>query len=632
MTTVENKPKRTMRSYADQVLWFLRNRVLAIFTSLMLLRIFGREIKFFWTGFTLLMSRYKDWVTLAQRTREINEARAAASKQGLTFDHKIAERRDDRADRRFKLSAALGVIAVIAVLIFYFIYRDNVATELWGFELSVFQLGMTAFAFGLFLLCDAIGHAYVPPKTEEYVPRPVSPLEPGISTKKLQTDITEILLYECKPPINITFHGVTRLDHGLEFEVHLTQKLTDEHLQTLEKHLQAGRNMVSLVANRENTAAPVLRVFWTDPLGGAVTPARRPPKSLSVYDGFSLTRDDTGNRPLFHVLGVHQFWTGRSGSGKSSGIWTLLDHLCDCYDADVFGIDLTNGPVFGAYKRVMKGVAYTEEDAMPILDAAIEEAMRRNMLLEEGMDADDDDMIDENWVVTEKEGDRAIFIIIDEYTSLAQKGAAMRTRVERLMEVGRKARVHVIISSPGADKKALGDSTVPVTQSMTKVIFGIPAAMIAHLLGPGAADEGWRPNRLEPASHKDPADSGKCYIHSAEFTKPQLQRFDRLTPVDIRERNRERRALMGNQIPEPLAILRAAFIDAGKPERMATARILEHPRAAGWNGTSLAAALKEASQNGTRFIPPAPKQMEIDGKNQRGYPWEGVDAAIKAVK
>lgn len=632
MTTVEENKKRTLRSYVDQGTWFLKNRILPLFTTLLFFRTILREIRFSWVGFTWIMSAYKRWVTLAQRTKEIDEARSAASKQGLTFDHKIAERRDQRADRRFKASAIVAVFVALLFTIFYFVYRDNIATDLWGYQLTVFQAGLIAFVFGVFLLCDALGHTYVPPKTEEYTPRPVSPLEPGISTRKLQLDITEILRDECKPPINITFHGTTRLDHGMEFEVHLTDKLTDDHLKTLERHLQAGRNMVSIVHNRGNTAAPTLRVFWTDPLGGAVTPERRAPKSLSCKDPFYLTRDDTGNRPKFSVLGVHQFWAGRSGSGKSSGIWTLLDWLVDCRDADVYGIDLTNGPVFGAFKRVMKGVAYTDEEAIPILDAAIEECLRRNVMLEEGMDADEDGLIDENWVVTEKEGERAIFIVIDEYTSLAQKGAAMRTRVERIMEIGRKARVHIVISSPAADKKALGDSTTPVTQSMVKVIFGISAAMIVHLLGVGAAAEGWRPDRLEPATDEDPADSGKCYIHSPQFSRPQLQRFDRLKPEEIRERNRDRRAFLGSQIPEALSILRAAFTSAGKPDRLATAKILEHPSAVGWTATSLAAALKEASDEGRKFIAPAPKPMEIDGKTQRGYSWEGVDAAIKAVK
>lgn len=572
-----------------------------------------RYLALFFVGFSVLFGKWRDWATVAELTADIRANRAIAQKQGLQYDTKPLERRNLQATMRKRITLIVLVVIAIAGTVLYFLYRNH--------PYFPYVVGGTALAF--FAVCEEVGKRYKAPE-EGYVSRPRGAVEPGISYKKLQTWITEILRDEIKPPIQISFHGNNILPHGIEFEVHLTQTLTDAHLRTLEKHLQVGLNMVSLVRNRKNSAAPTLRVFWRDPLAGAVKPERRAPKSISCKDPLFMTRDDTGNRPGHNVYGIHQYWVGQSGSGKSSALWTLCDWLVDCKDADTYGIDVA-GTVFAPYRRVLAGYATDEDAAVEILDAALVEYERRIALLNEGLDADDDGLLDENWVISEKKGDRAWFIILDEYKTIAQKHEAIRTRVEHLMEVGRKARIHIIISSPAADKASM-KSTTPVNQSMAKVVFSIPFSMIAHVLGVGMSDDGWRPDRFEPGSPIDPADSGKVYIQSPGSPRPIVQRFDRLEPEDIRDRNRDRRAFVETRLPEPLTILKAAFAKAGNPPRLATATILEHPSAAGWDAESLAAALKELP------VVVAPKPMSIDGTTKRGYELTGLQAAIKAVK
>lgn len=629
MTTTELSNKRSIQGYADVMLHQIKEFGRKAIETRFFLKVLLREMGFAWLGFTLFFSAYKRWVTLEQRTKEIDEARSAARKQGLTFDHKIAERRDERADRRFKASMVLAVALLIGFLVFYFVYRDNFV-ELWGFQLSVFTLGVSLFAVGIICLFDAVGHKYVPPRDEEYEARPTPPLEKGMTIATIQNSIKEILWFHCKE-IKITFHGHRFIgDYGVEFEVHLTDKILEEHLAILEKHMQTGRGRIKLMPNKKNTAAPILRVFWSDPLADAVTPEPREPKSLSIYDKFTGFRDELGKRVGMRLVGSHQFWTGRSGSGKSSALWVLLDFLVDCRDADVFGIDI-GGTVFAPFRRQMMQVATTTEDAEEVLDAAIEECERRVALLDARMDAEEE-MEDENWRCTEKKGERALFIIIDEYTKFA-KNKALREKVDIIFETGRKARVHVIVSTPDATKPAMGGSTAPINHAMIKVVFGTPFAMITPILGPGSVEEGWRPDFFESAQDGNPGDSGKCFIQSAEFGLPIVQRFDRLTTEDIYARNRARRNHVSGAptLPEPLMILKAAFELNGKPEKLPTSKILEIPAAAGWDKDSLRQALKDLGE-ATGQTMPAPTSVWYDGKSHRGYEWAGVEAAIKAVR
>lgn len=600
MVDLEKKHRRSFQSYADAFLWRLKAfGKWLLLSPVTLVKLLWKEFRYSWVGFQMIFGAWKDWVLMTKRTEMLNDKKRLAVKQGLLVDTKEWKTRDDTASDRVRLTLVGLGLSALGILIG------------WWLVGSVFFIYLVG---GLALICELVGHTKSEPV--EFEPMPTTALEPGVSIKKLQTSIAEILS-EAKPPVAITFHGQTWYDHGVELDCHTSDKVTDDHLRTLERHLQAGAGMVTLVRNRRNSAAPKLRLFWHDPLSGAVTPATRAPKSLSCADPFDLTRTDTGGRGTLNVLGVHQFWVGRSGSGKSSGLWTLLDWLVDCYDAEVFCIDRTNGPVFGAYARVVCQVAYDAETAHEILDESIRLCVARNEELNAGMDDDEDGLVDENYVVSNAPGKRARFIVIDEYTALAADDE-LREKVEKLYEIGRKARVHVIVSSPSADKRGL-KSTVPINQSMTKVIFGIPFVMIAHVLGVGFSDDGYRPDRFDPASNDNPADSGKAYIYSAESATPIVQRFDRLTPEDIRSRNRVRRAYLAQtvELPEVLGLLRSVFEAAGYPDHLRTVDIVNEQ----WTDRKLAAASKPFGIK--------PETYSEDGKQLRGYAWGPINQALR---
>jgi hypothetical protein len=604
---VRRRNRVNARQIADKIRWQTRNG--ARWTVKRILSVPGTalfEVKCIWRGFQSIFYVWKRWVTVADQTEVLREMASIARRSGLMMNTREFAKRDLMANRHKMISLIVAATVVAAVGVLTFIYGRYV---LWG------TLG------GIGLIFEIAGHLKKEEEDKENPDRPITPLEPGVSIRKLQASIVDIL--ETAPkPVQITFHGQKWTANGVELDCHTSDKITDEHIERLERHLQAGHGMISIIKDKKNAAAPILRLFWTDPLSGAVSPPRRQPFTLSCKDPFELTRTDDGGRGLILLLGNHTFIVGRSGSGKSSGLWTILNWLVDCDDADVDGIDLTNGPVFGAYRRVMRKVAYQAGDAHAILDEAIALAMTRNQRLNEGMDADDDGLADENWVVTNKPGERARFIVIDEYSTLAQDDA-LRDKVHRLLEVGRKARVHAVLSSPSPDKRS-NKSTAPITQTQLKIVFGIPFNQIMNVLGPGSSDEGWRPDRFVPASFDNPHDSGKAYVQSGDHGRPIVHRFDRLTPDDIRERNRDRRAARKATIdvlnlPPVLKLLHDAFKGAGWPEKMFTETILKYDTSNVWDGKKIASALRDIDG-----IEITPKAMRVGDQLGRGYTREDL--------
>lgn len=541
-------------------------------------------------GALLVVAWLYRFVMVKELHSELKYNRSLASRQGLQVDTREMSKLHDKQKIRWVIVAVVTILSALFLRYFSNKYGVGVPYTLLG-----------SIVVGL----DALGHYYRDPEDDSA--RPITPLREGVSYRMLQTSIKEILL-EAKPAVKISFHGVHESKHGVDFSCHLDDKLTDEHIRLLELKLQAGKGLVSILPNPENMAAPTLRLFWTDPLAGSVKPARRAPKSLTCKDPFNLTRVDDGSRGQFSVLGVHQLWLGNSGTGKTNGLQILLDWLVDCKDAEVDGIDLTQAAIFGLYKKVMRKVAYSAEDAHAILDEALALCEERNRQINEGMDADDDGMLDENWVVTEDAPAR--FIIIDEYTTMVAKDKALQLKAERLFETGRKSRVHLIVGTPSADSKKLG-STVPVNQSHVKVVFKVPFSMIPHILGVGLTDEGWRPDRFEAGSQTSQRDIGKCYVYSPESGKPLVHRFDRLDPADIRERNRERRVISRKEEPEMVQKLRRIVADHDNAQQLKTAQILSHPEAVGYTATSLAAEM--------RALGLAPKTIRFSDGAAKGY-------------
>jgi hypothetical protein len=242
---------------------------------------------------------------------------------------------------------------------------------------------------------------------------------------------------------------------------------------------------------------------------------------------------------------------GRSGSGKSSGFWVLLDIVTSCFNAVAYGIDLSQGPALPAWRRAMERVATEAEGAVEILQEAIDEAKRRNSLLAEWAESDEDDHDDENWVPTAQ--DPAWFIFMDEF-HLSSDDQRILLSTKTLVRIGRKACIYLVFGTPGASKEDVGSVVIRGMIGL-KILFACIQQDVTNFLGGKMIEQGWRPDKLRPAAGGNPKDAGKAYVWDGDHQEPEVVRISRLDLLACKQRARKRaRVAPGDPSENPVGV------------------------------------------------------------------------------
>jgi S-DNA-T family DNA segregation ATPase FtsK/SpoIIIE len=118
----------------------------------------------------------------------------------------------------------------------------------------------------------------------------------------------------------------------------------------------------------------------------------------------------------------------------------------------------------------------------------------------------------------------AVVVVIDEYPRLSNLGKALAVD---LIRVGRKARVTVLLAASEATSDTLGAAIADM--AALKILMPCRHTDVRLVLGPNMSAEGWRPDRLNPATGDSPEDAGCCYVHAATAREPIVSK---IRPVD----------------------------------------------------------------------------------------------------
>lgn len=338
---------------------------------------------------------------------------------------------------------------------------------------------------------------------------------------------------------------------GWTVSVITEDEISDKTVRALERKLRARRNSITPVADPDNAAQTALRIVHTDLLAEVGAPPVRKPLSGTIMKAADLGRVMDGNPLILDLLRVHALFVGGTGSGKSSALWTLIDFYTSCRDVIVYGIDLTNGPVFRAWGGCIRHVATTAEDAKDLLERFIRLSKARASRLGERSEPrlGGPPPGDENW--DPAEDGPAYVLIIDEYPVLVDariggKPARLADLVTTLERIGRKTATTADLAAQRAGKNDLGNTTV---RAMTEVQALLPcAAGDVDMLWPGKRAEGWRPDLLKGASGRRANDAGKAFVSASGHDDPRTSRFHRLTLPEI---HRRALARMEAGLPEP---------------------------------------------------------------------------------
>jgi S-DNA-T family DNA segregation ATPase FtsK/SpoIIIE len=384
----------------------------------------------------------------------------------------------------------------------------------------------------------------------------------------------------------------------------------------------------------------VLRLAHTDPFVRLGDAPARAPLSGRITQRAVLGQRIDGAALAVPLAGVHGVVIGSSGAGKSTTLLALADAVSACADALVWDIDPA-GPGLDALGGAL---ARRERDRAGIEDALADALalaeVRPRMLRALGMGAE--------WKPTPARP--ALVVIVDEYPRLSPRAKELAVA---LLRVGRKARVSLILASTEATSDALGAAIADTTA--LRILHPCRHTDVRLVLGPQMAAEGWRPDRLRPATADDPGDVGTCYAATAGLTEPLVSKIAPLSQDEAGERGHQRAtaglARIDGESWQRARAQRAAHPgaeDAGRrgggggggggesdrgslgdtrvrddvisvfgvEERLWTEDILTRlvsldERYTDWTGDDLAAALRPFGV--------VPVQIKRDGTNRRGY-------------
>jgi S-DNA-T family DNA segregation ATPase FtsK/SpoIIIE len=294
----------------------------------------------------------------------------------------------------------------------------------------------------------------------------------------------------------------------------------------LETHLDLPAGGLLVTPDRTRRARVVLRLAERDPFAGLGPPPVRGPVSITERAVIGARID--GSPLAVPLLGVHGVVIGSSGAGKSTTLLTLADAVAACVDALVWDLD----PAGCGLDALGPGVGRRERDPAGITDAltnalAVAEG-RPRMLAELGMGA--------AWIPSPARP--ALVVVVDEYPRLSDKAKALAVA---LLRVGRKARVTLLLAATEATSDALGAAIADTTA--LAILHACRHTDVRLVLGPQMLAEGWRPDRLHPATADDPGEAGRAYVATAGNREPLISAIHPLAESDAHERGAARAAL-----------------------------------------------------------------------------------------
>lgn len=558
------------------------------------------------------------WLHLAE---ERQAARKMESKDG-----KAKTLRDINKDTRFRLIAAGVVAAVLAIahLVVIYGWEGSYARYLW-IEL------IAAIAF-----LEWVGHQ-PRPETDEPIRRR-GPLSHGTSTRTLRRDLEEGFAAKKITDVGVVGMGVNKYGWHGTFETE--DKISEELIAHLERWVHAPAGSLLVRTDPRNSAAHPFKLLIDDPLAGSWTP----PDADSPRDirGLATLGKHLFGSPLRVNLRTHIGLIGKTRSGKSSGIWALIDWITSCSNAKIpWGIDLSMGPALPIWRRCIGKVAKEYGAAEALLDEAIAEAIRRNTILAARAEDDEsDEDLDENWDPTP--ADPALYMVLDEFHLLADEKVLL-DKTKTLIRIGGKACVFLIIGTPKASKEDLGSAVVRSMINL-KILFACEVGDITLFLGGGMVDQGWTPNRFRPAAGGAPNDAGKAFIQDGDHQEAEPVRMSRLSANECRDRARRRSGASAPKdsapstapvLPDSLRLLVDAFAEFDRPA-IPTAWIMryaaEHHEAyaTDWTkagATGLALALRSHGVTTGRNVP---RDSAWKG-SPKGYFRDDIERAAAAI-
>jgi len=319
----------------------------------------------------------------------------------------------------------------------------------------------------------------------------------------------------------------TRYNWGWEFPV-ILRKGTPDDVMAKTKDMETLMRLPAdgmLVAATRFRAEVIIRLMQSDPFADMTGQGRVEPLSRSIKNKYRVAQRMDGQFLEMSLLRNHAVIIAAPGGGKSMFMRTLADITTSCRDCVTWDID-PGGNGLEVFGDAVARRGRTEAEIEEMLTEALEYTKIRAKKLTKLRMGD-------NWQPTREHP--ALVIFIDEFIQLNKKCKELAVDIIRN---GRKSAITVILAAQQATKDQLGAAIADAVS--IKVMFASRHADVPLVFGEGALSQGWRPDKLHPASGEDPEDAGKCYIMGGGSREPYLYKAFPIDPEEAIEIGDER--------------------------------------------------------------------------------------------
>jgi hypothetical protein len=283
------------------------------------------------------------------------------------------------------------------------------------------------------------------------------------------------------------------------------------------------RNAVTMAEDEDNSSRVVLRFLPRDPWRGKLDhPAPEAGSYTLASLGSRLTLGVNAAGALVTWAIQHALIVGRTGSGKSVLLESILRWVTGALDAVVVGADLASGATLGVWRDTLALPLAEDYDATVIMlrrvMAVVEDRERRLGIAKEA----DDEGVDS----FESRADVPwLFAIIDEYPdwvaeamlrsqksySTTREGLEHLALIGRIGKRGRKAKVRLILAAQNGSKADTGSKEL---QNQLTSLFGMSLGAHANrVLWKDLLRQGWSSLGLKV---------GQYLLNDDEHTTPDV--------------------------------------------------------------------------------------------------------------
>ena len=278
----------------------------------------------------------------------------------------------------------------------------------------------------------------------------------------------------------------------------------------LDAHFNIKQGGTLIDPDPQQSAHLVLRLVTANPFESMQRPAAHAPNSLDISDPHNFGRCMDGN-PLDLVLeGLRILAIGVSGSAKTTGVLRdLAEVITACHNAIAIEMD----PIKDGLREFEGAMAVPPirgaKDCEKWLAYMVKMASGRNAVRNRrGMG--------DTWQASRDYP--AIFVFVDEFIFLSQK--AKESFIE-LLRIGKQSGIYPIAAGQDATSNSMGDA---IADTFTlSIMLAARHADIPLVLGSGAINAGFRPDRLVPAQNRQlKNDAGQSYIKGPGLDRPLL--------------------------------------------------------------------------------------------------------------